>query len=482
MQMYLSPPGHDRRAGPVPAGSGAFDASILYHEYTHGLSNRLVVDATGNSTLNSFQAGAMGEAWSDFYAMDYLVTQGLETDTATPGEVLEGKYVAGRPTCSAPWRSTARWAPGPNCIEPDGETGGYTYGDFPTHRRHARGARLRRGLGADPVGPARALRPQRRDEPGHPRRWSCRPPTRRCSTCATRSCRPTWSSTAARTPTAVDASSPTAAWAGSPAPSTAATPPAEDFHAAAAAGPRGTSISGTVTDSTTGARCRAPWSRRRPRSGFAGDYTAVTDATALHDRRLFAGTYPKVVRAGTGLRARSSRPSRPSTRGTTANFAPRRDWAAASGGAVADFNGPDFTPSVRPRARDRPRARAPAGAAPPVTTRARRRTCSSRSRSWSSCRGGRRRRVRRRPVEHLRRRRAARRRAIPDRDLGDGTTGAAPRRTFTRGRPGPVNACSPRQPRDGVFSTCGSGCSAPRPRTSRPTARPVPSVAARSPT
>ena len=47
----------------------------MYHEYTHGLSNRLVVDADGNSTLNSIQAGAMGEAWSDCYAMDYLVNQ-----------------------------------------------------------------------------------------------------------------------------------------------------------------------------------------------------------------------------------------------------------------------------------------------------------------------------------------------------------------------------------------------------------------------
>ena len=95
MQMYLwhQPGATDAQDGFVPA-SGANDASVLYHEYTHGLSNRLVVDATGNSTLNSIQAGSMGEAWSDFYAMDYLVSHGLEKDTTAAGEVLEGRYVA----------------------------------------------------------------------------------------------------------------------------------------------------------------------------------------------------------------------------------------------------------------------------------------------------------------------------------------------------------------------------------------------------
>ncbi len=75
----------------------------------------------------------MGEAWSDFYAMDYLVSHGLEKDTTAPGEVLEGKYVAARCSCSAPRRSTAGVkAVSPNCIQPDGSKGGYTYGDFPT--------------------------------------------------------------------------------------------------------------------------------------------------------------------------------------------------------------------------------------------------------------------------------------------------------------------------------------------------------------
>ena len=51
--------------------NGADDAEIVYHEYTHGLSNRLVDPATGSGSSTA-QGGAMGEAWSDWYAADYL--------------------------------------------------------------------------------------------------------------------------------------------------------------------------------------------------------------------------------------------------------------------------------------------------------------------------------------------------------------------------------------------------------------------------
>ena len=65
----------------------------MYHEFTHGLSNRLVIDADGNSTLGNIQAGSMGEAWSDWYAMDYLVDTGQLTDSPTVGELRVGNYV-----------------------------------------------------------------------------------------------------------------------------------------------------------------------------------------------------------------------------------------------------------------------------------------------------------------------------------------------------------------------------------------------------
>jgi hypothetical protein len=129
MQMYLFPsiPG----AG-IPSTTGGDDASVVYHEYTHGLSNRLVTFADGGGAVNSAQAAAMGEAWSDFYAMDFLVSQGFEVD-GSGADVIVGRYVGGgRP-------DFIRFEPidckvnvsDPSC--PGGFSsgaGGYTYGDF----------------------------------------------------------------------------------------------------------------------------------------------------------------------------------------------------------------------------------------------------------------------------------------------------------------------------------------------------------------
>ncbi len=82
IQMYLQhQPGTSYPNGDPFAPTDVGDeADTVYHEYTHGLSNRLVVDAAGNSTLGNVEAGAMGEAWSDWYAMDYLVAHGLQRD------------------------------------------------------------------------------------------------------------------------------------------------------------------------------------------------------------------------------------------------------------------------------------------------------------------------------------------------------------------------------------------------------------------
>lgn len=78
-----------------PAVSSADDMSVVAHEYTHGLSNRLIGDGAG---LDSNQSAAMGEGWSDWYALDYLVANGYEADTAAPGELAVGKYVTGNAT------------------------------------------------------------------------------------------------------------------------------------------------------------------------------------------------------------------------------------------------------------------------------------------------------------------------------------------------------------------------------------------------
>src|SRR3954454_14832130 len=57
MEMYLNHfPGTTSDEAPYLPSSTADSADNVFHEYTHGLSNRLVVDAGGNSTLNSLHA------------------------------------------------------------------------------------------------------------------------------------------------------------------------------------------------------------------------------------------------------------------------------------------------------------------------------------------------------------------------------------------------------------------------------------------
>jgi len=129
MQMYLF---LNRADSPFRDVNGGDDASVVYHEYTHGLSNRLVVDADGVEALDSPQAGAMGEAWSDWYAKDFLSNEGFQADTAADGEVDMGAYVDATPDqirtqpLDCPVGSTSPRCPG----TPGAGAGGYTYGDF----------------------------------------------------------------------------------------------------------------------------------------------------------------------------------------------------------------------------------------------------------------------------------------------------------------------------------------------------------------
>ncbi len=87
MQLYLFHGGGFRT---VNAGDSA---AIVWHEYAHGLSNRLVTHDDGSGALSSAQAGAMGEGWSDWYALDLLVDEGLLTDERPAGEVDLGAYI-----------------------------------------------------------------------------------------------------------------------------------------------------------------------------------------------------------------------------------------------------------------------------------------------------------------------------------------------------------------------------------------------------
>jgi hypothetical protein len=129
MQLYLFQ--EDRFSRGWPSANAGDDASIVYHEYTHGLSNRLVTYPNGWGALFTAQAGAMGEAWGDWYGMDLLVDEGFEANTNQPGEVKVGEYITGGTGIRFQAIDCPVGAPGAACpaAERSGP-GGFTYGDF----------------------------------------------------------------------------------------------------------------------------------------------------------------------------------------------------------------------------------------------------------------------------------------------------------------------------------------------------------------
>ncbi len=46
----------------------AFDSSVVFHEFTHGVTNRLVGGPMNARALEALQSGGMGEGWSDYIA------------------------------------------------------------------------------------------------------------------------------------------------------------------------------------------------------------------------------------------------------------------------------------------------------------------------------------------------------------------------------------------------------------------------------
>ena len=74
----------------------------------------------------------MGEAWGDWYGMDFLNNEGFQADTRAPGEVRIGAYVGNgqdlfrTQPMDCPVGTTSTACPG----TPGAGPGGYTYGDF----------------------------------------------------------------------------------------------------------------------------------------------------------------------------------------------------------------------------------------------------------------------------------------------------------------------------------------------------------------
>jgi hypothetical protein len=90
MSMFLWQPQANSFYGPCVVGD--YDHSVIGHEYTHMIENRLIGKGGNRS---GFHAGAMGESWSDFVAMEQQNEYGLLTGVADPWTV--GAYVTGNP-------------------------------------------------------------------------------------------------------------------------------------------------------------------------------------------------------------------------------------------------------------------------------------------------------------------------------------------------------------------------------------------------
>ncbi|MFB7555836.1 M36 family metallopeptidase [Streptomyces brevispora] len=68
---------------------GDFDNSVIGHEYTHAISNRMV--GGGTTGLSGAHAGSMGESWSDLVSTERLIETGAVPDGVDPWVV--GPYV-----------------------------------------------------------------------------------------------------------------------------------------------------------------------------------------------------------------------------------------------------------------------------------------------------------------------------------------------------------------------------------------------------
>src|SRR5262245_24624716 len=355
MQMFLW---HDTTtdaiegptADPFLPADGANEADIVYHEYTHGLSNRLVVDALGFSTLGNIQAGAMGEAWSDWYAFDFLVRDGLVTDTPADGELRVGTYVGRNQDLirtqpiDCPVGSAS-----PSCHGDDDHAGGYTYGDFGKiigqPEVHADGEiwgetlwDLRTAFGQNKKGLNRVESLVTRAmelSPANPSYLDMRNAILQADLIqAGNQQKKIWTAFAHRG---------MGYFAGAVNGDDVA--PVEDFSMPPSpSAPKG-SLLGVVRDQDTNAPISgAVVAFGGHDSGFQGSLSRATDAQGFYQiKKIVVGTYPDVNASAPGY-DRSVDTVTITTGQTTKNWTLRRDWAALAGGAsIVDFNGPDFT-------------------------------------------------------------------------------------------------------------------------------------------
>jgi extracellular elastinolytic metalloproteinase len=75
----------------LPNRDCSFEAGVVIHEYTHGLSNRLTGGPANTGCLNLLESGGMGEGWSDFYPTAIRLKAGDTRET----DYTMGSWVSG---------------------------------------------------------------------------------------------------------------------------------------------------------------------------------------------------------------------------------------------------------------------------------------------------------------------------------------------------------------------------------------------------
>ncbi|GIM93612.1 M36 family metallopeptidase [Paractinoplanes toevensis] len=346
MQMYLFHyPSPD---DPFIAANSGDEGDVVYHEYTHGMSNRLVVDASGNSALTGAQGYSMGEAWSDWYAFDHLTALGVQKDTAAPGEVLVGRYVGDDQNLirTQPLDCTVGASAGVCPGTPGAGSGGYTYGDygkilgFP--ESHADGEiwgetlwDLRTAVGSKL---AESLITRAMElSPANPSFLDMRNSILMADrvTGDGRDQHKIWKVFAGRG----------MGWFAADLDGDDVTP-IEDFSMPPARDAARTSVTGNVTDADSGTPLAGVTvSFAGHDSGFADSYRATTDP---HGRYTIAGVLPGGTYPEVGATLPGYEPSmrdvriRPGT--NRVDWTLRRDWAATGGGSqVTDADGDDYS-------------------------------------------------------------------------------------------------------------------------------------------
>ena len=355
MQMYLQHvpfTAYSMDGDPFPPNNTGDEADTIYHEYTHGLSHRLVIDPNGHASLGPVQGDAMGEAWSDFYALAYLVKKGLREDQPGTADLWLGHADGlGIPLLRSEPIDCQVHDPASQCSGGStGHSGGYTYADYAKvaggPEVHADGEIWGQTLWdlKQAIGYKKTLMLVTRAmelAPYDPSMLDERNAILIADTSV-------YDGANHETIWDVFAQRGMGFYAGALGGGDAQ--PGASYDTPPVTDNTGT-ISGTVTDSAT----HEPIAGVPVTLAFQGadsltNPTTVTDANGDYELGpVPTGTYPKLVVNGSGGYVPVTAEVNVTPGGTDKDFAVVRDWAAESGGAAAtDFNGPDYSPSCGP--------------------------------------------------------------------------------------------------------------------------------------